>query len=247
MSITKGMILAAGVGSRLGVHTDQIPKPMIEIRQKPILQHNVEFLAKHGICQLIMNVHYQPEMITGHFQDGGRWGVSIHYSHEEQLLGTAGALQRVAERLSDTFVLVYGDNLHSCDLTAALAQHRRTGAMATMTVFERKDPLSSGIVAIDENDRITRILEKPKDESQVFSHWVNAGLLILDREVLEFVPPHPPSDMVRDVLPALLRAGQAVYGYRMAKGPIWIDTPEDLEWARKRNAERTPMVSASGR
>src|SRR4029079_18371833 len=116
--------------------------------------------------------------------------------------------RRVAERLSDTFVLVYGDNLHSCDLTAALAQHRRTRAMATMTVFEREDPLSSGIVAIENDDRITRILEKPKNESEVFSHWVNAGLIIMEREVLEFIPRHPPSDVARDVLPALIGAGE---------------------------------------
>jgi NDP-sugar pyrophosphorylase family protein len=178
--------------------------------------------------------------------------VSIHYSHEDQLLGTAGALLRVADHLSDTFVLVYGDNIHALDLMRAIQHHRRKGAMATVTVFERPDVWSSGILAIEDDDRITRILEKPKTEAEVFSHWVNAGLMILDRDVLRFIPSSGASDMCRDVVPALLEAGEPVYGFRMAEGPIWVDTPYDLERAKvrilekKRNFSPPRRLAASG-
>jgi NDP-sugar pyrophosphorylase family protein len=236
MSVAKAMILAAGVGSRLGRVTEQVPKPMIEIGKKPILEHNVELLARCGIRDIVMNVHYQADVITRHFQDGSRWGVSLEYSHEEELLGTAGALLKLVERLRETFVLVYGDNIHRCDLEAALAQHRQKKALATLTIFERRNVSSSGIVSIDENDRITRILERPK-EHEVFSHWVNAGLIILEPEVLGFVPAKPPSDMMRDVLPDILRAGRPVYGYRMLEGPLWVDTPQDLDWVQGQMAE----------
>ncbi len=231
-----GMILAAGVGSRLGTKTVQVPKPMIVIGDKPILEYNVELLARSGIHDVIMNVHHQSDVITRHFQDGRRWGISLEYSHEEQLLGTAGALLKVRDRLGKTFVLVYGDNIHRCDIRAALSQHRQTGAVVTMTIFERRNVSSSGIVALDNDDRITRILERPQPH-EVFSHWVNAGLLVLEQEVLDFIPTSRPSDMMRDVLPSLLPAARPVFGYRMLDGPLWVDTPQDLEWVQNCTAE----------
>ena len=244
MSVPKAMILAAGVGSRLGRVTEQIPKPMIQIGKKPILEYNVELLARSGIRDIVMNVHHQVDVITRHFQDGRRWGVSIEYSHEEELLGTAGALLKLVARLNETFILVYGDNIHRCDLQAALAQHRQKKGLATLTVFERRNVSFSGIVSIDEDDRITRMLERPK-EHEVFSHWVNAGLIILEPEVLGFVPAKPPSDMMRDVLPEILRSGRPVYGYRMFEGPLWVDTPQDLDWVQGQMAESERRSRAS--
>jgi mannose-1-phosphate guanylyltransferase/phosphomannomutase len=223
-----GFILAAGEGSRLRPYTADRPKPMIEIYGHPILEYNVRALAELGIERIIINTHYREAAIRAYFGDGSRFGVAITYSYEPQLLGTAGALIPVGAQLDETFVLLYGDNLTDCNLQRVVDEHRRTEALATIALFERPDVLASGIVGVDEAGRVTRFLEKPRAD-EVFSHWVNAGIMIAEPAIRAFVPAAAPSDFGRDVLPAILAAGGRLHGYRMREHLWWIDSIADYE------------------
>lgn len=241
----KAMLLAAGSGTRLRPLTERVPKCMVPVWGKPVLQHNIEWLARHGVTDLVINLCHLPEVVMDHLGDGGRWGVRIIYSVEKEPLGTAGGVKNVERFFNRSFFVWYGDNLSTCDLDRLFRFHREKGGLATIVLFHRQDPTASGIVGLDENDRITRFLEKPKPD-QVFSHWVNAGIFVLEPEVLKAIPPEGPSDFGRDIFPALLAQGTALYGYRMSpdEGLWWIDTPEDLrkmENGKWRGSEETAV------
>lgn len=226
----KAMILAAGQGTRLKPLMDRIPKPMVLVAGKPILEHNLELLARHGVREVVINLHHQPQTIVEHFGDGFRWGVHITYSFEPELLGTAGAVKRVREQFDSTFLVLYGDNLTTCDLSRLVAFHRAKSGITTIALHYRDDPTASGIADLDDQDRVIRFVEKPNPE-QVFSHWVSAGILVLEPAVLDAIPGRKNIDFGRDLFPSLLAHGEQLYGYRMSQGEDlwWIDTPEDLE------------------
>lgn len=208
-----------------------MPKPMLPVAGRPVLEHNVRLLAAHGVRDITINLHHCPEVVTAHFGDGARWGVRLSYSHEATLLGTAGAAANVAPPFASTFLVLYGDSLIGCDVGALLAFHQQQGATATIGLAYQEDPRASGIVEVAEDGRVQRFLEKP-GAGEVFSHWVNGGLLALEPEALSFIPRGRPSDFGREALPAVIAAGRPVYGYR---GPFTlhvIDTPEDYQRAQ---------------
>jgi NDP-sugar pyrophosphorylase family protein len=218
-------LLAAGEGRRLRPLTDSVPKPMIVIRGRPILEYNVRLLAAHGIGDIVINTHYLPETVMDHFGDGSKFGVRITYSHEPALLGTAGALNPVRAALGGRFLLVYGDNLSTCDLSRLL-EKRDDDALATIALFQRDDVSQSGVARLEFDDRITAFIEKPQP-GQELSHWISAGILALKADIFEFIPPSGSSDIGRDVLPAALAAGKRIDGYRMTERLWWIDSIAD--------------------
>lgn len=222
------MILAAGEGSRLRPLTLQRPKPMIPVAGTPILEYNVRLLAAHGVTDLTINLHHCPDVITEYFGDGSQFGVSIRYSYEPELLGTAGAVRAVPDLFGEDFLLVYGDNLSNCNLSALLAMHFDRRAALTMALYRREDPQASGIVGVDDNGRVTRFLEKPRAD-QVFSNWVNAGYLAIGPSAAGAIPEGRPSDFGRDVFERLLGIGEPVYGYKMTEELWWIDSIADYE------------------
>jgi mannose-1-phosphate guanylyltransferase len=230
---TKAMLLAAGQGTRLRPLTETVPKCMVALANKPVLEYNIEWLRRYGVVDLVINLFHLPDVVMDYFGDGSRWGVHITYSLESEMLGTAGGVRNVADLFDSPFFVWYGDNLSTCDLHNLYAFHRAKGGVATIALYYRKDPTASGIVGLDAQDRITRFLEKPRPE-QVFSHWVNAGILLLEPQVLEAIPPDGSPDFGRDVFPALLAAGERIYGYRLTQeeGLWWIDTADDLDRLR---------------
>src|ERR1044071_7281375 len=229
-AFTKAMLLAAGRGTRLRPLTETVAKCMVEISGKPVLEHNVERLREFGVTDILINLHYLPKAVSNHFGDGSRFGVRIRYAYEPELLGTAGAVRNVATFFDAPFYVWYGDNLSTCRLDRLRAFHEAKGGVATIALYHRDDPTQSGIVGLDEDDRITRFLEKPRPD-QVFSHWVSAGILALDPRALAAIARTGARDFGRDVFPALLERGAPVYGYRMAddEGLWWIDTAADLK------------------
>jgi NDP-sugar pyrophosphorylase family protein len=226
----KAMLLAAGRGERLRPLTDDVPKCMVSIAGRPMLEHNIERLKSFGVTDLVINLHYMPEAVTARFGDGADFGVRIAYSFEQELLGTAGAVRRAASFFDEPFFVWYGDNLSFCRLDNLWALHCAKGGVATIALSYREDPTQSGIVGLDENDRVTRFLEKPRAD-QVFSNWVSAGIFALEPKAIEAILAETPSDFGRDVFPALLEDNAAIYGYRLseAEGLWWIDTAADLE------------------
>ena len=167
--------------------------------------------------------------IRDSFGDGSRFGVRIHWSPEDHLLGTAGGTALARRHFRDAFFVWYGDNMSNLRLDDLAALHERGAAKATMALHHRDDVSASGIVDVDESGRVLRFLEKPAAD-EVFSHWVNAGVYVLEPSVLDTVPAGVAWDFGRQVFPGLLAAGETIMGYRMDADEHlrWIDRSEDL-------------------
>ena len=230
----KAVVLAAGKGERLRGLIGGVPKPMVAVHGKPILQQDIEWLARFGVTDLYVNLHHLPEVITNHFGDGRDWGVRITYSHEHQLLGTAGAVRKIADDywgdVREPFIVVYGDNLLSAfDLGQVLEFHGSKAGTGTICLHYREDVSHSGIAVLDSDGRILKFIEKPAPD-QVVSHWVNAGLYVLDASALRYVP-RGASDFGRDIFPRMLEAGERLYGLTVNAKLVAVDTPEMLAQA----------------
>lgn len=231
---TRAMLLAAGLGTRLRPLTDQVPKCMVPVVGRPLLEHTVRWLRTHDVTDLIINLHHLPDVVTAHFGDGSPWGVHITYAHEPEIRGTAGAVKHVAWFFDGPFFVWYGDNLCRCRLDRLWECHRTRRGIATLALHHHEQPTQAGIVDLRPDHRITRFVEKPRPE-EVFGDWANAGIYVLEPEVLHAIPPGQPVDFGRDVFPALLADGAAIYGYPLSDDErFWyVDRPEDLRRAAR--------------
>src|ERR1022692_1221058 len=192
--ISKAMLLAAGKGTRLGLLTADRPKPMLPVGGRPLLEHTLLQVAACGIQHVGINLHHHADVVRQHFGDGSRYGVRIEYSHEPQLLGTSGGVKKLEEFIGGaSFLVMYGDNLTSCNLNRLMQVHREHGGIATIALFWKEDVSPHSAVEIQANARITRFIEKPKPESAP-SHWISAGVIVCDPRILSFIPASTPSD-----------------------------------------------------
>ncbi len=230
----KALILAAGEGTRLRPLTRERPKPMLPVGGAPLLEHLLRLLARHGIRDIAINLHYKPDVVTGHFGDGALWGVRLTYSYEEQMLGTAGAVRRLQPFLDEPFFVLYGDVLTDLDLTALAAFHKARGAALTAVLYRVPRPWDCGIVALDEEGRITRFVEKPPRE-QVFSNLANAGIYVMAPGLIASIPPETFFDFGHDLFPRLLASGAALFGYPIGENDYVLDigSPEKYEQAQR--------------
>ena len=228
----KGMILAAGEGKRLHPLTENVPKPMLPLAGRPLLERIITHLRDCGITDLAINLHHLPAVVMDYFGDGSRWGVNLRYSLEERLLGSAGGVKRLQAFFDEPFVVYYGDVFTQADLLPMIALHRRCGALATMGLYQVPDPWNRGIVELDDQHMITRFAEKPPPE-QVFSDLANAGIYVLEPEVLDWILADQPWDFGNDVFPALLADDIRVAGYVIEDSLIDIGLPEKYEQANQ--------------
>lgn len=219
------VLLAAGKGERLGAITRALPKPLIRIGGEPILEHNIKLCRRHGFTRLLINLHHLPEAIRAHCGDGSRWGVSIEYFHEPELLGTAGAVRNMRPRLgARPFLVLYGDNFIDYDLRDVMSRHAASGADMSLVVFKLKDLRLSGVARMDEEGRLKAFVEKPRATARGGA-WVSAGVYALERRVADAIGPGP-CDFGRDVIPALIRDGYRLHGIKADRGVKAVDTPE---------------------
>lgn len=217
----KAMILAAGVGSRLDPLTRNLPKPLVPIVNRPVMEHIVRLLKKHGFTNIMVNLHYLGDQIEKHFGDGSDLGVQLHYSYEDQLWGDAGSVKRVEDFLrDDTFLVVGGDDLADIDITRLLKTHREKGALATIALSLVDDPSEYGIVLMNEEGRITRFLEKPKGEV-IFSNTANTGMYLFEPEVFDQIPRGTFYLFGKSFFPQLLEHKRPLYGHLTAA--YWKD------------------------
>ena len=228
----KGMILAAGEGRRLRPLTDHLPKPMLPVAGRPLLEHTITYLRDCGVTDLAINLHHLPTAVMDYFGNGSRWGIKLRYSVEERLLGSAGGVKRLQSFFDETFIVFYGDLLTRTDLRPMIALHQRAGVLATMGLYHVPDPWNRGIVELNEAQNIIRFAEKPPRD-QVFSHLANAGIYVLEPEVLERIPPEQVYDFGHDVFPGLLAEGVQVAGYVIEDTLIDIGLPEKYEEANR--------------
>ncbi len=228
----KAMILAAGKGTRVRPITQTIPKPLIPILQKPVMEFLLELLRKHGFDQVMVNVSHLAEEIESYFRDGQRFGVQIAYSFEGKIvdgdlvgeaLGSAGGLRRIQDFnpfFDDTFIVLCGDALIDLDLTAAVKWHKEKGAIATVvTKSVSKEVVSSyGVVVTDEEGKIQTFQEKPSVE-EALSTNINTGIYIFEPEIINYIPPNTKYDIGSELFPKLVSENTPFYAVNM-----------DFEW-----------------
>ena len=221
----RAIVLSAGYGTRLGELTQELPKALLPVADRPLVEHILLNLARHGFDEVAVNLHYRPELVQDALGDGSRLGVRIEYSYEPELLGTAGTLASLRGFLGDgPFLVHYGDVLTNEDLGALAAEHQARGALLTLLVHER--PGSNSVVVLDDERRIVEFAERPPADDPVRerSSWTNSGICVCDPAVLDLVPPAP-SDLARDLLPAL--AGRPdVYARPLTRRRIAVDSPD---------------------
>jgi len=234
----KAMVLCAGFGTRLGDLTREIPKPMLPLQGRPILEYIIANLRAHGFGDIAVNLHFLPEVVRGHFGDGSKMGVSISYSDEERLLGTAGGLKKMEAFLSgsDPFLAHYGDIVTDQDFSAMLAFHRQRGALATLLLHQRAK--SNSVVTLDDESRIVGFLERPSEEARrgATSNWVNSGICLCSPEIFKHIASGVPSDLPRDIFTKLVPKGR-LFGFPLSGYRCAIDSTERLAEARAAIAE----------
>src|SRR5882672_8837804 len=223
----KAIIMAGGFGTRLRPLTVNIPKPMVPMANKPMMEHIVRLLKENGFDDLVVMLYHQPEVIIRHFGDGAAFGVRIEYLRPPSDLGTAGCVKFAERYLKDTFLVISGDLLTDFDLKKALAAHRAKKAAATLVLTRSSNPLAFGVVIVDENGRIQRFLEKPS-WGEVFSDTINTGIYLLEPSVLSQIPVDRPFDFSKNLFPALLAEKAPLYGH-IAEG-YWKDVGDLLEY-----------------
>ena len=222
--------MAAGIGTRLRPVTDLMPKPMVPIVNRPALYHILRLLGRHGLHEVVINLHHLPEAITGYFGDGAALGMKLSYSYEPELLGTAGGVKNNAGFLGEgTFLVMSGDALTDIDLSAVLASHRRTGSIATMAVKKVSDPSHYGVVVTDAEGRVLGFQEKPPRE-EARSDLCNCGIYVFEPEILSHIPAGRFDDFGKRLFPDLLRQDVPFHAHEASE--YWSDVGNLGEYLR---------------
>ncbi|MHC1683856.1 MAG: sugar phosphate nucleotidyltransferase [Clostridiaceae bacterium] len=216
----KGIIMAGGEGSRLRPLTCNLPKPMMPMIGKPVMQYAIELLKKYGIRDIGVTLQYLPDEIQDYFGDGSELDVRLRYFIEDIPLGTAGSVKNAEDFLDETFIVISGDALTDINLKQAMDFHKEKGALATIVLKEVSVPLEYGVVVTDKNSKITGFLEKPR-WNEVISDKANTGIYILEPEIFSFYERHQKFDFSNNLFPILLKNQEELYGY-VSKG-YWCD------------------------
>jgi mannose-1-phosphate guanylyltransferase len=240
------VILVGGEGTRLRPLTARRPKPMLPLVDRPLLAYTFEHLHRHGAERALLSCGYLPTQIREYFGDGAP--LPLEYCVEEEPLGTGGAIAFAARRLGRTFLAVNGDSLRAADLGALIRFHRERGAKATILLTPVADPTRYGLVRLHGDGRVAAFLEKPRPE-EIDSDLINAGVYVLEPEVLELIPPDRAVSIEREVFPRLVEEA-TLYG--LALPGYWLDvgTPESYLQAHRDVLERnlpTEIGDALGR
>jgi NDP-sugar pyrophosphorylase family protein len=225
----RGMILAGGLSTRLYPLTLDVPKPLVPVLDRPVVDHIIEYLARHGVDDLVINVHYFADAIEAYIGDGSKWKVDIAYLHEPELMGSAGAVKQVESRFDSTFVVIGCDDVTDVDLGAALAFHRLRGAEATIVLAHAEDVSHFGVVVVDAEGRILEFQEKPAAGTEL-SKLVNTGIYIFEPAVLARIPPQAFYDFGKQVFPEMLASGARFFGMRLSG--YWCDIGTPGEYRR---------------
>jgi len=217
----RAYLMAAGLGTRLYPLTGLTSKPMVPILNRPVMEHLLRLLRRHGVTEIAANLHYHPDKIRSYFGDGSEFGVEVRYNLEERLLGTAGGADAFREFLTgSTFLVMSGDGLTDIDLTAFLAAHKASGGIATMAVKEVDDPSLYGVVVHDDAMRVVGFQEKPP-RAEALSTLCNCGIYAFEPEIFDYVAPGAFVDWAKDVFPALLGEGRPFHCWELTT--YWND------------------------
>ena len=228
MPITQAIIAAAGLSTRLRPLTDTIPKPMLPVLDKPLLEWHVEQFKKHGVREFFFTLHYLPDVIRNYFGDGSTRGIHINYIVEPAPLGSASGLKLLEKKLPDRFYYIYGDVFSLMDYTAMADAYATKDKPLGMQRTKRSDDYADADVAeLDEDDKFIAVHAKPHPEKYVDAHRMR-GVFIFEKEICAYIPVGVYSDLATQVLPRVLAVGRNFYGYECEDYSKGIDTIEKL-------------------
>jgi mannose-1-phosphate guanylyltransferase/phosphomannomutase len=225
----KAVVMAGGEGSRLRPLTLGRPKPMVPLVNRPILEHILLLLRRHGITEVVLTVQYMAAFIQNQIGDGSDLGIKVTYSVEETPLGTAGSVRQAAESLKDTFLVISGDALTDIDLNAVVAFHKKAKSMATLTLYRVANPLEYGVVVTGEGGRVREFQEKPS-WSEVVTDTINTGIYVLEPSIFDYYERNQVFDFSKDLFPLLLKEEKPLFGY--VAGGYWTDVGSLEEYIR---------------
>jgi mannose-1-phosphate guanylyltransferase len=245
----KAMLLAAGLGTRLRPLTYEVPKPMVPVLGRPVMEHILRLMGRHGFDDVVANLHYFPDLIRNRFGDGSGYGVRLVYAYEEELLGTAGGVRNVRDHFGDeTFLIISGDALTDIDLTSLWEAHKRHGGIGTLALKRVDDTTQFGVVIVGDDGRIQGFQEKP-EPAEALSNLGNCGIYVFEPEIFDHFPEQEFVDWAMDVFPRLLEEDVGFYGHEFPE--YWNDVGS-LEEYRQGNfdaltgAVRVDMGELSG-
>lgn len=219
----QAVILVGGQGTRLRPLTSTVPKPVVQLVDRPFIAYMIEWLRRHGVRDVIMSCGFRADGVRSVLGDGSKLGIRLRFIEEPEPRGTAGAVKLAEPLLDERFLMLNGDVLTDIDLTAQIAQHEATGARATLALVPVPDPSAYGLVLLREDRSVREFVEKPSAD-QIESNLISAGAYVLEREVLELIPPDRNVSIEREVWPLLVDHG--LYGFPSESYWLDIGTPD---------------------
>lgn len=232
----QGIVMAGGKGQRLEPLTFDVPKPFLKVAGRPVVEWAILSLARAGIQDVILTTAYKKEVLQEHLGDGSALGVSIQYAEEDTPLGTAGGVKNAEDLIKGPFVVMSGDVVADVDIGKLVEFHKSRGdALATIALTEVDDPTGYGILGIDERGKIQRFKEKPAPD-EVFSNLTNAGIYVVEREMLERIPADTKYDWSKDLWTNMI--GEPIYGHVIEGHWHDVGHPKDLIVANREQAKR---------
>ena len=231
------IIVAGGQGTRLRPLTNSIPKPMVKVVGKPILEHTLNLLKKHGATRFIFALCYLPQTIVDYFGDGSKFGVSISYTFEDpkKPLGTAGAILASKKFMKDSFIVTYADTLRDLDISKMRKEHDLSKNIATLNVYKHSGSNCKSLIEFDDTNKLTKLTELPapiafeKDDWT----WSNGSVYIFEPEIFKYIKKGSPVDFARDVFPEILANKKPLSVFKSEGYVIDIGTPETLKRAEQ--------------
>jgi len=221
----KAVILAGGLGTRLQPYTTFLPKPMLPLGEKPILEHLIEWSKKNGIKSFVLCVSYLRKSIENYFEDGKKFGVNIEYAVSNKPLATAGQLKTAEKFIDDTFVCMYGDSIYGFNLRNMIKQHKQKKSFVTMSLKEYKTKLPYGVIETTKNNKVTAWNEKPEIKANI-----NMGCYVMEPNILKLIPKNKPFGM-DNVIKNAMSKKKLVNSFISKNGFIDIGNKEEYEKA----------------
>ena len=221
----KAVILAGGLGTRLQPYTTFLPKPMLPLGEKPLLEHLIDWLKKNGIKNIVLCVSYLKKTIQDYFEDGSGFGVKIKYAIANKPLATAGQLKTAEKFIDDTFVCVYGDSIFDFNIRQMIKEHKKKNSFITMSLYNYKTTLKYGVISTTKIGRVSEWKEKP-----VINSMINTGCYVMEPDTLKLIPRDKPFGMDNVIKKAMQRK-KIINSFVMKKGFIDIGDKESYEKA----------------
>jgi mannose-1-phosphate guanylyltransferase len=243
----KAVVLAGGEGTRLRPLTYTTPKPLLPIANRPFLEHQLSWLAGHGVDEVVLSLGYRPDAFAGHFGSGTFRGIRLRYAVEPEPLGTAGAIRFAADQtcedgegIAGRYLVCNGDVLTDLDVSALVRFHDERGAQASIALTRVEDPSAFGVVPTDGNGRVLRFVEKPP-QGEAPTDWINAGTYVLEAAVLQAIPTGRAVSIERETFPGLLAADGKLFA--MPSPGYWLDIGTPVKYLQANADVLTGRIS----